>query len=228
MQVHLTTKYLVGFAALIFLCGLAHELAHHLVGAALCGAFGVKTFNSFALSDACANPRIAFVASAWAGPLLTYGLMWLGRHRLRSPDPGTRQLGFALIFANFAIQRIVFALLGFNDEQWVTRRLFGDNSLAFWATNVVIWICAIPPFVAAWRALARPHRLGTFLGFLVLPFGFVFVFAGFVLENWLLLEHGVLDTPVIGIPVLMIVTEAICTATYFWARPAIAGAWRRP
>jgi hypothetical protein len=65
--------------------------------------------------------------------------------------------------------------------------------------------------------------LPTFLGFLLLPFGFVFAFAGFVLENWLLLEHRVFATPVLGVPLLLIVTEVICAALYVRYRPAIAG-----
>jgi len=55
----------------------------------------------------------------------------------------------------------------------------------------------------------------------------VYVFAGLVLENWLLIEHRVLATMVIGIPLLLIVTEAICAVLYLWARPAIAAAGSR-
>jgi hypothetical protein len=227
MTVRVDTRYLVAFAALIILCGLAHELAHHLVGAILCGAFGVKTFNSFELAAPCANPDVAFVASVWAGPMLTYALMWLGWRRLRSPHPATRQLGFALIFANFAVQRVVFALLGGNDEQWVTVNLFGRDPVAFWLTNALIWAMVVPPTVAAWRALAPPHRLVTFLGFLLLPFGFVFLFAGLILEEWLLLHHHVLAAQVIGIPMLLIVTEVVCLALYVRYRRAIAGGRER-
>jgi hypothetical protein len=222
MQVHLSGRYLIAFAALTLLCGLAHELAHHAVGAALCGAFGVKTFNSFALSPACANPRLAFVASTSAGPLVTYGLMWRGRHQLLGADPSTRQRGFALIFANFAIQRIVFALLHANDEQWVTYHLFGRDALAFWLTNAAIWVLAIPPFVTAWRALAGPRKPMTFLAFLVLPFVFVFVFAGLFLEDWVLLGHHVLADRVLGVPILLILTEVLCAWMYLRFRGAIA------
>ncbi len=121
-KIRLSTPYTVAFFALTILCGTSHEFAHHFVGAAFCGCFGFKTFNSFDLCPSCAGNQLAFIAATWAGPLLTYGLMWLGVYRLFRPSLAARQLGLALIFANFPINRIGFALIDWNDEQYVTNR----------------------------------------------------------------------------------------------------------
>jgi hypothetical protein len=57
MQLRLTWRYVLAFAALTILCGTSHEFVHHFAGAAICGGFGVKTFNSFDLAPGCdANP----------------------------------------------------------------------------------------------------------------------------------------------------------------------------
>jgi hypothetical protein len=222
MRVQPTRRYLIAFVALILLCGLGHEFAHHVVGALFCGAVGDKTFNSFTLASDCANRPLAFVLSTWAGPLFTFALMWIGWRRLRSPDAGTRQLGLALIFANFPLNRLLFALLGGNDEQYVTRVVIGDSMLAFWLTNLAIWVMVLPPLAAAWRALDRHHRLRSYATLLVLPLLFVMLF-GVTVEDVLLLQYGVLAERVWGIPWLLIVTEVAALVTWYMYRGAIPG-----
>jgi len=152
MQLRVGWRYLVAFAALTILCGTSHEFAHHFAGALVCGEFGSKTFNSFTLAPGCES-------SAWrawptiAGPLFTFALMWLGAVRLRNPDERQRQLGFALVFANFPINRMGFVLFGWNDEQWVARHEFGASPVAFWLAVAAVWIACLPPLIAAWRAI---------------------------------------------------------------------------
>lgn len=214
-------RYLAAFAALIVLCGLGHEFAHHVTGAVFCGAFGTKTFNSFSLAEACANRPLAFVLSAWAGPIFTYGLMWLGWHRLVSGDAGQRRLGLMLIFANFPINRLLFAMMGWNDEQFVTRRVIGDSTLAFWLTNIAIWVMVLPPLVAAWRALPHANRLRIYVVLFIAPFMFVLAFGG-VMEELLLNRLGFLAQGVFGIPALLLVTELIALAAWYAWRPAAA------
>ena len=139
--------------------------------------------------------------------------------RLMRPDEGSKQLGFALIFANFPINRIGFALLNMNDEQYVTAHFFGHSSVAFWITNLAIWIFTIPPLVLAYRAIRNRLRPLWFAGFFVLPFVFVFVFAGMFLENWLLLDQKFLATPIIGVPYLVFVVEAVLLRSVRSLRP---------
>lgn len=209
VKIELSPAYIIAFLALTILCGTSHEFVHHFVGAAFCGCFGYKTSNSFTLCPSCAGNRLAFIAATWAGPLFTCGLMWLGVYRLFQPSSASRQLGFPLIFANFPINRIGFALIGWNDEQYVTNKIFGHTTLGFWLTNLAIWLFAIPPLVFAYRAIANRHRVLWFVGFFVLPFVFVFVFAGMFLEQWLLLDHKFLATPIIGIPYLILLVEIL-------------------
>jgi len=209
LKIKLSLPYVIAFLALTILCGTSHEFVHHFVGAAFCGCFGYKTFNSFELCSSCAGNRLAFIAATWAGPLFTYGLMWLGVYRLSKPSTAARQLGFALIFANFPINRIGFALIGWNDEQYVTNKIFGHSPLGFWLTNLAIWILAIPPLLFAYRAITNRHRVLWFIGFFVLPFVFVFVFAGMFLEQWLLLDRKFLAVPIIGIPYLILLVEVL-------------------
>lgn len=228
-QIHLrlTWRYVVAFAALTILCGTSHEFAHHFAGAAVCGAFGTKTFNSFHLAPGCE-------ASPWrlwptvAGPLFTFALMWWGMHLLRGADEGRRQLGFALIFANFPVNRMGFVLFGWNDEQWVARHAFGPSRLAFWATIVLVWAACVPPLVAAFRAIGNRRRGLWFAGFFLLPFAFVVVFAGAFLEDYLLLGRRVLATPVLGVPYLIVAVEALSLAVYYALRAHLTGAAGAP
>jgi hypothetical protein len=222
MHIAITPRFLLAFAALIVLCGLGHEFVHHVTGAAVCGAFGYKTFNSFTLAASCADRPFATVLSTWAGPLFTYGLMWLGWHRLESPYAAVRQGGLALIFANFPVNRLFFALLGWNDEQYITRLVIGEDSIAYWLTNLAIWVLALPPLFAAWRALAKPKRFWWFTGLFLLPFAFVLVF-GVVMETWLLLQLHFLAETVYGIPMLLVLTELVCLVVYLGLRDDLQG-----
>ncbi|MGI9089599.1 MAG: hypothetical protein ACR2GG_00690 [Gemmatimonadaceae bacterium] len=213
IYLRLTWQYLAAFAALTILCGTSHEFVHHFTGAAICGRFGLKTFNSFDLAPGCdSNPW-----SVWAtvaGPLFTFALMWWGLVLLRSEDERRRRLGFALIFANFPVNRMGFVLFGSNDEQWVARQLFGHSHLAFWATILIVWAACVPPLVAAYRAIGNRHRPLWFAGFFLLPFAFVIVFAGVFLENYLLLARHVLATRVLGVPYLIILVEVLSLVIY--------------
>ncbi len=73
----------------------------------------------------------------------------------------------------------------------------------------MIWLLAVPPLVIAYRAIANPRRVLWFTGFFVLPFVFVFLFAGMFLEQWLLLDRKFLATPILGIPYLILVVEVL-------------------
>jgi hypothetical protein len=55
VKIKLSLPYVIAFLALTILCGTSHEFVHHFVGAAFCGCFGYKTFNSFTLCSSCAG-----------------------------------------------------------------------------------------------------------------------------------------------------------------------------
>jgi hypothetical protein len=227
MQLRLTWRYILAFAALTILCGTSHEFVHHFAGAAICGGFGVKTFNSFELAPGCdANPLSPWATAA--GPLFTFALMWWGLHLLGRADERRRHLGFALIFANFPVNRMAFALAGWNDEQWVARHALGPSRLAFWVAALLVWVACVPPLVAAYRAIGNRRRPLWFAGFFLLPFAFVVAFAGGFLERYLLLDRRLLATPVLGVPSLIVLVEVLSLALYRGLRPHLTAAGARP
>lgn len=227
MKIAIGPRYLVAFLALTILCGTSHEFMHHFAGAAACGAFGVKTFNSFSLAPGCETKVWASQLATWSGPILTYALMWFGAWRLVRGDQQQRQLGFALIFANFPINRLLFALMHFNDEQYALSHLLGPTDLSYWIANGIVWALGLPPLILAFLAIENRRRTLWFLAFLILPFMFVFLFAGLFLEDWLLKEHHVLAQPFLGIPLLIILVEILATVLYVANRRAIAHAGDR-
>lgn len=101
--------------------------------------------------------------------------MWIGFMRMRRADAGSKLFGLTLVFATIPIMRIVFSVLGANDEPWMTRHHFGDSQLAFWLMNVAIWLLTFPPLILAWKTIQNRHRFLLFLFYLLaLP---VFVFS---------------------------------------------------
>lgn len=213
MKIQLSTPYILAFLLLTMLCGLSHEMVHHVTGAAICGCWGYKTFNSFTLCDSCVGEEFGYWATI-AGPAFTFALMWLGWYQLSRPDIKNKQLGFALIFANFPVNRMLFVFMGANDEQWVARHLYGNSTIAFWVTVLIVLICTVPPLVAAYKAINNNHKTLWFAGFFILPFVFVILFAGFFLEEYLLLQEKVLADTLWGIPYLLLLVEVICLAGY--------------
>ena len=146
-------------AALSWLCLGAHELAHHLTGRIVCGAWGGMALATFTLPEAC--PDSAAWLAALAGPILSWLLIYAGM-ALRGP------LGLFLIFANLPLARIVTVATGGGDERIIGRALFGE-ALAFPAMVAATMALALPPLVLAWRRLPRRHRPAGFAALLVLP-----------------------------------------------------------
>lgn len=213
VRVHLNWNYILAFLFLTMLCGLSHEMVHHFTAAGMCGCWGYKTFNSFELCESCGISDWNLLATA-AGPIFTFLLMWIGWFKLRSSNQRSRQIGFALIFANFPINRILFAFMGFNDEQFIAVSLFGDSLLAYWATNTIVLLFSVPPLFSAYHRLQNSPKLLWFLGFLIVPFLFVFLFAGLFLENFLLLDLKILSEAFWRIPLLLLLVEVICVIGY--------------
>jgi hypothetical protein len=224
MIIPLTWRYLVAFVCLAALMGISHELAHHVAGYAICGEWGYKTFNSFQLAQGCraANPDTFWLATL-AGPVLfNYLPMWIGVVLMRRPDAGSRLFGVSLVFATIPVMRIVFSLLGANDEPWMVRLHFGDSQFAFWLMNVGIWVLTLPPLVLAWLTIGnrfRPLVFGLF--FLGVPV-LVFVLVGIVLED-LIIKHGVLAETLWGMPYLVLLAEAAAGIGYARLKPNL---WR--
>jgi hypothetical protein len=192
------------FLLLAFLCYQAHQLARHLVGAALCGGFGTMTFTITITREPCSLPTIVTLS----GPLLTYGLAWVGMFLLRSPKH--KLFAYALIFASFAHLRFIQTLTGRGDELILAEQWFGITSRPIVA--VIVFLIALPPILTAFRVIANRQRLLVFVVSWLLPlpllfamlFGNQFLFGanGDELRGILLL----------GIPLIVFVTDLIASA----------------
>jgi len=215
MRVELTPRYLLAFVCLAAVLGIGHELAHHVVGRLICGAWGYKTFNSFVLATGCReqHPRTSWLATLAGPALFNYLPMWIGFSQMRRSDAGSKLFGLTLVFATIPVFRIVFSALGANDEPWIVRHLFGHNQLAFWLMNVAIWLLSVPPLLLAWRTMQNRHRALLFVFYLLALPLFVFFFVGIVLENMIIKQHILADT-LWGMPYLVLLVEGLAYLGY--------------
>ncbi len=215
MRVQLTPKYLLAFFCLAAILGIGHELAHHVTGFLICGAWGYKSFNSFTLAAGCEqnHPSTSWLATL-AGPLVfNYIPMWIGFFRMRRSDAGSKLFGLTLVFATIPIMRIVFSALHANDEPWMIGHLFGRSQLAFWLMNVAIWLLTFPPMILAWRTIENRHRFLLFMFYLLALPVFVFFVVGIVLENMIVKQHILSDT-LWGMPYLVLIAEGLAYLGY--------------
>jgi hypothetical protein len=225
MKIPLTWQYLLAFFCLGALMGISHELAHHVVGFAICGEWGHKTFNSFELAKGCrqAHPNTFWLATL-AGPVLfNYVPMWVGYFLMRKPDAGKQLFGVSLIFSTIPIMRIVFSLLGGNDEPWLVRLHLGNDPRAFWIMNLCIWALTLPPLILAWRTIHNRYKPLVYALFFIGVPVLVFFLVGILLEGLILKQHVLADT-VWGIPYMVLLAEGLATIGYTSLKPHL----RRP
>jgi hypothetical protein len=153
--------HLASFLLLAFLCYEAHQLTRHLVGAALCGGLGTMTFTVTITREPCFLPTVVTLS----GPILTYGLAYLGMFLLGSSK--YRLFAYALIFASFAHLRFMQTLTGRGDELIVAQEWLGITNRPLVAT--VIFLLGLPPIIAAYRVIANHQRTRVFIGSWLLP-----------------------------------------------------------
>ncbi len=229
VKLRVTWKYCVAFYCVIMLYVSLHELVHHFAGYAICGDWGYKTFNYF--ETACEDQLKSYYAT-YAGPLFSFLMMYVGAYLVRAGSSDYRRhLGFAMIFAQLPLQRMVMPLFRMNDEFHASVHLFGDTPLTFWGTASVVWLVAVPPLVVAYRGIENRWKTAWFLFYLVL-FPYLLWGPVFGLLEFLMVNRGVLDGTLIGIGGLFIVNEVVTIAAYLlvrrWIDPGLKiGASRR-
>ncbi len=199
------------FLLLAFLCYQAHQLTRHLVGAALCGGFGTMTFTIAITKEPCSLP----ILETLSGPLLTYGLAYIGTFLLRSPK--YRLFAYALIFASFSHVRFIQTLTGRGDELPLAQQWFGVTSRPLVA--LIVLLIGLPPVIAAFRAIANERRWRVFIGswLLPLPLLFVMLFA----NRFLFGENGNenLGPLVLGIALIVFLVDlAALVLLIVWGR----------
>jgi hypothetical protein len=215
VRLTITWRYCVAFYCVIMLYVSLHELVHHFAGYLICGDWGYKSFNYFA--TACEGTAKSWYAT-YAGPLFTYAMMYVGVWLLGRKDSAyLRHLGFAMIFAQLPLQRMINPFLQMNDEFVATVGLFGDTPASYWGTIVVIWAICLPALARAYRAIENGGRWLWFLFYLVL-FPYVLWGPVFGLLEYLMVGRGVLAQTFIGIGLLFILNEIVTIAAYFYTK----------
>lgn len=191
------------FLLLAFLCYQAHQLTRHLVGAVFCGGFGSMTFTVTITRQPCSFPTIVTLS----GPVLTYGLAYLGIFLLRSPK--YRLFAYALIFASFSHLRFIQTLTGRGDELLLAKQWFGIMSRPVVA--LIVFLISLPPIIAAFRVIANKRRWLVFLGSWLLPLPVLIVLLA---SNAILFGpngdqvHGIL---ILGISLVVFIIDLIAS-----------------
>ena len=155
------------FLLLAFLAYQAHQLVRHVTGAILCGGFGQMTFTVATTRQPCLLPTVETLS----GPVLTYGLAYLGWALLRSPK--SRLFAYALIFASFSHLRFIQTLTGRGDELILAHQWFGVTNRVVVA--VFVFLIGLPPVIAAYGVIANPRRMAIFSASWLLPLPVLFV-----------------------------------------------------
>lgn len=214
----ITWRYCVAFYCLTMLYVSLHELVHHFTGFLICGDWGYKTFNYF--ETACEGTRKTYLAT-YAGPLFTFTMMWVGAYLLTYSESNFKKhLGFAIIFAQWPLQRMTSPFFRMNDEFYATAKLFGNTDFNYWLVIIIIWIICIPPLIVAYRAIQNKRRLLWFLWYLCL-FPYLLVGPIFGGLEYLLVEQKVLAGTFIGIAYLFIVNEIVTIIGYMLTKKYI-------
>ncbi len=211
VKLKLTLKYCIALYCITMLYASLHELVHHFAGYVVCGAWGYKSFNSF--ETACEDDPITYLAT-YAGPVFTFIMMYVGMFMLRANKSTFHShLGFAMIFAQMPVQRMIGPIMGFNDEMYATGQLFGYTTLNTWIVIILVWSICMPPLIQAYKAIQNRKRLLWFLLYaLLLPY--ILFGPPFVLLEYLMLEKEVFNQTVIGIGLLFVINEIVTILLY--------------
>src|SRR6188474_451553 len=121
MQLKWSFSFVVAFLLLLLVMMELHELVHITVGRIICGCWGTRDFNVWSLADHCRENNQSWWLATLAGPLFSFGVMWLGARMLSSPSLQNRSIGFVFIFANIPFGRITTVMMGGGDEMVVLR-----------------------------------------------------------------------------------------------------------
>ncbi|WP_025664818.1 hypothetical protein [Aquimarina megaterium] len=218
IKIKITWKYCLAFYSIIMLYASLHELVHHFSGYFICGDWGVKTFNYF--ETACEQDSKSLIAT-YIGPIFSFIMMYLGAHFLRNKSSDYKKhLGFAIIFAQLPLQRMISPFFKMNDEFYATAKLFGDSSFIYWSVIIIIWLICLPPLIKVYRSIENKHKLIWFLFYLVL---FPYILWGpiFGILEFLMVEKKFLAQPIIGIGLLFIINEVITIIGYYLTKKYI-------
>jgi hypothetical protein len=154
--------------------------------------------------------------------------MAVGAWLLLRGDAVRRAVGWTLVFAPLPFARLFTAALGGGDEKTALRMLLpesvGMGSVRMLALIVVATL-AVPPLVVAWRSLRDGRRWLPFVGFLIGPMLFSFVW-NHILMNRVLAAGVLSETVLLGTPTLILLHTLAAAAVAFLAISADRGSDR--
>ncbi|MDJ0646631.1 MAG: hypothetical protein QNJ57_11670 [Flavobacteriaceae bacterium] len=218
LSLKITWRYIVAFYCVIMLYTSLHELVHHFSGYFICGDWGIKTFNYF--ETACEDEKKAYIAT-YLGPIFSFVMMYVGMYFLNKNNSSYKNhLGFALIFAQLPLQRMISPFFRMNDEYYATAKLFGHTNTVYWSVIVIIWVACLPPIIKAFNAIENENKILWFIFYLAL-FPYLIwgpIFGGL---EYLMVEKKFLAQPLIGIGLLFIINEIITIIAYYCTRKYI-------
>ncbi len=220
MIIRFNIRYVVVFLLLLVVMMELHEIVHIVTGWLICGCWGPRDFNVWALCPGCeTNHSFAWLAT-FTGPLFSFALMWLGMFWLRSVNPKMVMIGFALIFSNIPFGRITTVMMGGGDEMVVVRHFLKETTsraaMIIIGTAIVL-ILGLPPLLGAFRKIRNPKAWLCFIGFLTLPLAFLLCYTLMGLNS--LLALGFLSDPYfLGTPLLISLHTMAALAALIWLR----------
>jgi hypothetical protein len=147
---------------------------------------------------------------AVSGPVFTLGLEWLGMILLQS-NP-SRVFGYMLVFASFAPLRFIQTLTGRGDELWIAQQWVPPIPRV--AVAGVVFVAALPPVVAAYRATHGRRRVRTLLSWYLLPLPALAVLLMTSRALYGLNGDEARGFLILGTPVLVLPVQAAATVTY--------------
>ncbi len=202
MNIKLNFKFVISFIALLFMMHEAHEIAHTTLGRIICGAWGERDFNVWGLAEGCNQGDLVSMLPTYFGPIFTFVMIWIGAFLLKPENSVQKKsFGFALIFANMPIARIITAVFGSGDEVYATNVLLDNYSLA-WAIGLIgILLILVYPLYKAFITIHK-NRIPWFLLFFFTPMIIDLVVVLGLMNT--LLEKGVLANYwILGSPLLV-------------------------
>ncbi|HKO81274.1 MAG TPA: hypothetical protein VJU78_12800 [Chitinophagaceae bacterium] len=205
MQIKITFRYVIAFFALNMIMVELHEQVHINTGYFICGCYGPRNFNVWAIGEHCALQQWSFVATL-TGPLFSYALMWLGAWWIaKSSNHKKKILGFSLLFANLPFARIFTALAGGGDEKVVMQAVSGnaDPFISKLNAALIVTVVCLPPMIVAYRKLNAPNRFLWITGFAMMPLIYGMLYHHIFL-NWLLKKGIASNSYILGTPSLIL------------------------
>jgi len=216
MRIKLSFSYSICFLLLLIVMMELHEIIHITVGYIICGCWGNRDFNFWALCDTCNNPSLSWLATL-AGPVFSFSMMWWGRSLLSAKKAPTKALGFSLIFANIPFGRITEVMKGSGDEMLVAKHFLKPSfthTQIITIASVIILFVGIPPIIKAFCVLANKNALLFIVGFLTLPLVFILLYI-LVAMNSLLHTRLLSFNWIMGTP-LMITLHTLLAMGMLW------------